>query len=104
MRTAFAKIRCDRACCIVGTENGLYVSFDDGENWEPLQSNLPRAPVYWMVVQEHFNDLVIATYGRGFWILDDLTPIQQMNANGAQFERASVSAASDLSFPQAARL
>lgn len=61
-----------------GTENGLYVSFNDGENWEPLQSNLPHAPVYWMVIQEHFNDLVIATYGRGFWILDDLTPIQQM--------------------------
>ena len=64
----------------VGTENGLYVSFDDGENWEPLQSNLPRAPVYWMVIQEHFNDLVIATYGRGFWILDDLTPIQQLTS------------------------
>jgi hypothetical protein len=63
----------------VGTENGLYVSFDDGERWEPLQSNLPHAPVYWLVVQEHFNDLVIATYGRGFWILDDLTPLQQMN-------------------------
>ena len=63
----------------VGTENGLYVSFNDGENWEPLQSNMPRAPVYWMVVQEHFNDLVVATYGRGFWILDDLTPVQQMN-------------------------
>ena len=63
----------------VGTENGLYVSFDDGEKWEPLQSNLPHAPVYWMVVQEHFNDLVVGTYGRGFWILDDLTPIQQMN-------------------------
>ncbi len=62
----------------VGTENGLYVSYNDGENWEPLQSNLPRVPVYWMVIQEHFNDLVVGTYGRGFWILDDLTPIQQM--------------------------
>jgi photosystem II stability/assembly factor-like uncharacterized protein len=62
----------------LGTENGLYVSFDDGENWQALQSNLPHAPVYWMVVQEQFNDLVIATYGRGFWILDDLTPIQQL--------------------------
>jgi hypothetical protein len=62
-----------------GTENGLYVSFDDGGNWQPLQSNMPRAPVYWMVVQEHFNDLVVGTYGRGFWILDDLTPIQQMS-------------------------
>jgi photosystem II stability/assembly factor-like uncharacterized protein len=74
----------------LGTENGLYVSFDDGENWQPLQSNLPHAPVYWMVVQEHFNDLVIGTYGRGFWILDDITPIQQMvpavrNANAHLF-------------------
>src|SRR6185437_4824506 len=57
-----------RGLLYVGTENGLYVSFNDGEQWEPLQSNLPRAPVYWLVVQEHFNDLVIATYGRGFWI------------------------------------
>ncbi len=63
----------------VGTENGLYISFDDGEKWEPLQANLPHAPVYWMTVQEHFNDLVISTYGRGFWILDDLTPLQQMS-------------------------
>jgi len=62
----------------VGTENGIYVSYDDGENWQPLQYNLPHAPVYWITVQENFNDLVISTYGRGFWILDDLTPIQQM--------------------------
>jgi photosystem II stability/assembly factor-like uncharacterized protein len=62
----------------LGTENALYVSFDDGDNWQPLQANLPHAPVYWLTIQEHFNDLVIATYGRGFWILDDLTPIQQM--------------------------
>jgi hypothetical protein len=68
-----------RGLLYVGTENGLYVSFDDGEKWEPLQGNLPHAPVYWMVVQEHFNDLVVGTYGRGFWIFDDLTPIQQMN-------------------------
>ncbi|HXF05439.1 MAG TPA: sialidase, partial [Blastocatellia bacterium] len=62
----------------LGTENALYVSFDDGENWQPLQMNLPHAPVYWLVVQEHFNDLVVATYGRGFWILDDITPLQQL--------------------------
>lgn len=68
-----------RGLLYVGTENGLYVSFDDGEKWEPLQNNLPHAPVYWLVVQEHFNDLVVGTYGRGYWILDDLTPIQQMN-------------------------
>src|SRR5215831_13833556 len=74
----------------LGTEGGLYVSFDDGESWQPLQSGLPHAPVYWMVIQEQFNDLVISTYGRGFWILDDLTPLQQwtksvMDANAHLF-------------------
>ncbi len=64
----------------VGTEGGLYVSYDDGGNWQPLQMNLPHAPVYWITIQENFHDLVIATYGRGFWILDDITPIQQMTA------------------------
>src|SRR5262245_43814379 len=67
-----------RGLLYLGTENSLYVSFDDGENWQPLQNNLPHAPVYWITIQEQFNDLVIATYGRGFWILDDLTPLQQM--------------------------
>jgi hypothetical protein len=62
----------------VGTENAIYVSFDDGDNWQPLQNNLPHAPVSGIVIQEHFNDLVIGTYGRGFWILDDLSPIQQL--------------------------
>ena len=61
-----------------GTENGLYVSFDDGETWQPLQNNMPRAPVYWIEIQEHFNDLVVATYGRGFWILDDITALRQL--------------------------
>ena len=62
----------------VGTENAIYVSFNDGDDWQTLQNNLPHAPVSGIVVQEHFNDLVIGTYGRGFWILDDLAPIQQM--------------------------
>jgi len=62
------------------TENGLYVSFDDGKNWQPLQNSLPHAPVYWIAVQERFHDLALATYGRGFWILDDLTPLQQLTA------------------------
>ncbi len=43
----------------LGTENALYVSFNDGENWSSLQNNMPHAPVHWMVVQEHFNDLVV---------------------------------------------
>ncbi len=62
----------------LGTENALYVSFNDGKNWIPLQNNLPHAPVHWLTIQEHFNDLVIGTYGRGFWILDDITPLQQL--------------------------
>ena len=62
----------------LGTENALYVSFDDRGNWQPLQTNLPPAPMYWIVIQEHFNDLVVGTYGRGFWILDDITPLQQL--------------------------
>jgi photosystem II stability/assembly factor-like uncharacterized protein len=66
-----------RGLLYLGTENALYLSFDDGERWQPLQTNLPAAPVYWIAIQEHFNDLVVATYGRGFWILDDLGPIQQ---------------------------
>jgi photosystem II stability/assembly factor-like uncharacterized protein len=67
-----------RGLLYLGTENGVHVSFDDGENWQPLQMNLPHAPVYWLVVQEHFSDLVIATYGRGFWILDDVTPLREL--------------------------
>ena len=62
----------------LGTENAIFVSFDDGKNWLPLQNNLPHAPVHHMVVQPHFNDLVVGTYGRGFWIMDDITPLQQL--------------------------
>jgi hypothetical protein len=62
----------------LGTENAIYLSFDDGDLWQPLQNDLPHAPVSGIVVQEHFNDLVISTYGRGFWILDDLAPLQQL--------------------------
>ena len=62
----------------LGTENGLYISFDDGKIWQPLQSGLPHAPVYWIAAQERFHDLALATYGRGFWILDDITALEQL--------------------------
>jgi photosystem II stability/assembly factor-like uncharacterized protein len=65
-----------RGLLYAGSENGLYLSFDDGAHWQPFQTNLPHAPVYGIAIQEHFNDLVIATYGRGFWILDDITPLR----------------------------
>ena len=57
-----------------GTERGMFVSWDDGEQWERLQLNLPVAPVTDLVV--HNNDLVVSTQGRSFWILDDIAPIR----------------------------
>jgi len=59
-----------------GAETGVFVSFDDGTNWQSLQLNLPVVPIHDMVVKE--NDLVVATHGRSFWILDDLTPLHQI--------------------------
>jgi photosystem II stability/assembly factor-like uncharacterized protein len=67
-----------RGLLYLGTENALYVSFDDGDRWQLFNNNLPPAPVYGLVIQERFNDLVVATYGRGFWILDDLAPLQRL--------------------------
>lgn len=67
-----------RGLLYLGIENALYISFDDGRIWNPLNNNLPHAPVHWLVIQEHFNDLVVGTYGRGFWILDDISPFQQL--------------------------
>jgi photosystem II stability/assembly factor-like uncharacterized protein len=60
-----------------GTEHGVYVSFDDGAKWQPLQLNLPVSPVNDLVVKN--NDLVVATHGRSFWVLDDITPLRQYN-------------------------
>src|SRR5207248_8736424 len=59
-----------------GTEFGMYVSFDDGAHWQSLQQNLPAVPVTDIVV--HRNDLVLSTQGRAFWILDNVTPLQQL--------------------------
>ncbi|HXV86987.1 MAG TPA: hypothetical protein VD793_09820, partial [Gemmatimonadales bacterium] len=67
-----------RGLLYLGTENAVYLSFNDGELWQPLQNNLPHAPVYGIAVQEHFSDLVVGTYGRGFWILDDITPLREL--------------------------
>ena len=60
-----------------GTDNGVYFSPNDGKNWIRLKNNLPPAPIYGIAIQKHFGDLVIGTYGRGFYILDDLTPIRE---------------------------
>ncbi len=59
------------------TENGVYISFNDGDDWQSLQLNLPATSVRDLVIHE--NDLVIATFGRSFWILDNVTPLRQIN-------------------------
>ena len=65
-----------RGLLYVGTETGVYVSYDDGGAWSPLQGNLPSVPIYDLAVKD--NDLIAATHGRSFWILDDLTTLQQL--------------------------
>jgi hypothetical protein len=60
-----------------GTERGVYISFDDGANWQPMQLNLPVAPINDLIVKG--DDLAVATHGRSFWVLDDLSPLRQWN-------------------------
>jgi photosystem II stability/assembly factor-like uncharacterized protein len=67
-----------RGLLFAGTELGMYVSFDDGERWQPFQLNLPYTPVTDLAVHKRDHDLVVATQGRGFWILDDLSALTQM--------------------------
>lgn len=58
-----------------GTEYGMYISYDDGGSWKPFQLNLPMVPITDLTIKE--NDLIVATQGRSFWVLDDLTVVQQ---------------------------
>ncbi len=64
-----------RGLLYAGTETGVYISFNDGVDWRPLKLNLPTTPVHDLVVKD--NDLVVATHGRAFWILDDIGPLRQ---------------------------
>jgi photosystem II stability/assembly factor-like uncharacterized protein len=66
----------------VGTEGSVYVSFDDGDNWQPLQLNLPHTSMRDLAI--HGDDLIVGTHGRSFWILDDITPLRQMSADIAK--------------------
>jgi photosystem II stability/assembly factor-like uncharacterized protein len=65
-----------------GTEGSVYVSFDDGDNWQPLQLNLPYTSMRDLAI--HGDDLIVGTHGRSFWILDDITPLRQMSADVAK--------------------
>jgi photosystem II stability/assembly factor-like uncharacterized protein len=67
-----------RGLLYAGTESGVYVSFDDGDHWQPLQLNLPAASVRDLAI--HGDDLIAATHGRSFWALDGLAPLRQLNA------------------------
>ena len=60
-----------------GTDTGVFVSWDDGDHWQSLQLNLPPTPV--TDLQVHANDLVISTFGRALWILDDVTPLREIS-------------------------
>src|SRR5207249_7453549 len=62
-----------------GTEKSVYVSFDDGANWESLRLNLPATSVRDLIIKN--DNLIVATHGRGFWILDNITPLRQFNQN-----------------------
>ena len=73
-----------RGLLYAGTETGVYVSFDDGDHWQPLQQNLPVASVRDLIV--HGNDLIAGTHGRSIWILDDVTPLRQLDSEVAQSE------------------
>jgi photosystem II stability/assembly factor-like uncharacterized protein len=64
-----------------GTETGVYLSFDDGAHWQSLKLNLPTSPVHDLTIKG--NDLIAATHGRSFWVLDDISPIRQMTAVSA---------------------
>ncbi len=67
-----------RGLLYAGTETGVYVSFDDGDDWQPLQLNLPHTSMRDLAI--HGDDLIVATHGRSFWILDDVTPLRQARA------------------------
>ena len=67
-----------------GTDNGVYISFDDGQQWQPFQQNLPVTPITDMKI--HDNDLVMSTMGRGFWILDNLAPARALTSEVASQE------------------
>ena len=70
-----------RGLLYAATERGVYVSWDDGTHWQSLQLNLPHSSIRDLIVKD--NDLAVATHGRGFWILDDVTPLRQMNGPSA---------------------
>ena len=71
-----------RGLLFAGSELGVHVSFDDGEQWQPLRLNMPATSIRDLVIKD--ADLVVGTHGRGFWILDDISPLRQLTADVAR--------------------
>ena len=71
-----------RGLLFAGTEQAVYVSFDDGDSWQSLRNNMPATSIRDLVVKD--DDLVVGTHGRSFWILDDITPLRQIAAATVQ--------------------
>jgi len=73
-----------------GTETTVYVSFDDGDHWQSLRQNLPTTSIRDLVfhTHDHMNDIVIGTYGRGFWVLDDMSPLRQIATSSSAIASA----------------
>jgi hypothetical protein len=67
-----------------GTEFGIFISFDDGKQWQSFQRNLPVTPV--TDISVHRKDLAISTLGRSFWILDDISPLHELHSNASDFQ------------------
>ena len=67
-----------------GTETGVYFSIDDGSHWQPLKLNLPTVPIHDLTI--HDNDLIVATHGRAFWVLDDIAPLRQIDNTSSNAE------------------
>ena len=67
-----------RGLLFCGTERSVFVSFDDGDNWQPLQLNMPVTSMRDLEIYQ--NDLIVATHGRGFWVIDDISPLRQLDA------------------------
>ena len=77
----------DSSVLFAGTDNGLYYSVNDGNNWNRLKNNLPPAPVYWISLQKRFDDMVVGTYGRGIYIMDDISPIRELAKNDLSIDK-----------------
>jgi photosystem II stability/assembly factor-like uncharacterized protein len=86
-----------RGLLFAGTELGVFVSFDDGDRWQSLQLNLPAVSMRDLVI--HGDDLIVATHGRGFWVLDDIAPLRQLSDEVARADAQLFRPAAAIVYP-----